>query len=140
MRGEDSTVGGSGDTTRVLDVGHRERDVFQLLNERGDVGELRGIPASISRLIGALPVDANAEVPVSLADSAKRVRKPDKEGGEAGVLAHRGNGRVSDGKRGVGALVGALNSEDGAAESSAAGGEFEIHSLVNGGVEEREPA
>ena len=72
--------------------------------------------------------------------SGPRVRELDGKSSRAGVLADSGYGRVSDCKRAVRARVMISDSEDGAAEFSPEGGEFEIFSGLGGGVEEREPA
>ena len=79
--------------------------MFQLLNEIGDAGDSRGTPASVPSSIGAVPVVANTEESGMLAESGIRGRELDEEGGGAGVLADSGNGRVSDGRLGVGARV-----------------------------------
>ena len=70
--------------------------MFQLLNEIGDAGELRGRLASLSRSIGASVVIADAEGPGLLAKSGKRVRNLDEVYSGAGVLAYSEYGSVSD--------------------------------------------
>ena len=133
FRREDSSVNSSEDTTRVWDVGHCERDVFQQQYERGSL-------ASVSKSIGAPIVIADAEGPGWLAKSKTRVREPDEKGSGAGEFADSGNVKGYDGRRGVGARIGASDSKDKAATFSAAAWEFEILSGLKGGVGTREPA
>ena len=114
--------------------------MFQLLYEIGDAGDSRNTPASVPRLIGLFPVVANAEESRALAESKIRVRELDAVGGGAGVLADSCNGRVSDGWWEVGARVELSVSEYEAAEFSAAAGEYEILSTLEGEVGERECA
>ena len=90
MRGEVSILGSFGDAKRVGDVGHCERDVFQLLNEIGDAGDSRGTSASITSSIAALPVVADAEWSGTLGASGTRVRELDEGGCGAGVLVDSG--------------------------------------------------
>ena len=140
MRGEVSTLGSSGDTTRVCDVGHCERDVFQLLNKIGDAGDSRGTSAFVTSSIWASPVVEDAEGSGTLAASGTRVREPDERGGRAKVLVDSGIGRVSDAWWGVEARAGPSDLEDEAAGFSAAAGESEILSGLEGGVGENECA
>ena len=65
-------------------------------------------------------VIANSERPGSFAESGIRVRHLDEKSGGVGVLAGVGNGKDSDGKQWVRARIKALDSENKAAEFSAA--------------------
>ena len=112
--------------------------MYKLLNEIGDDADSRGTLASVSRSIGVSPVVANVEGSRMLAESGIRVRELNEEGGKAGVLADSGNNRVSDGRWGVGARVGPSDSADEAVGFSAAAGESEIFSALEGGIGERE--
>ena len=73
-----------------------------------------------------------------LAESGIRGRELDEVGVGAGPLADSGNGRVFDGRSGVGTRVGPSDSEEEAAGFSAVASESEIFSGLNGGVGERE--
>ena len=76
----------------------------------------------------------------TLAALETRVCDLNERGGGAGVLVDSGIGRVSDGRWGVGPRVGPSDSEDEAAGFSAAAGESEILSGLEGGVAGRECA
>ena len=76
--------------------------MFQLLNEIGDAGDSRGTLVSVTSLMEASPVVADAVGSGMVAASVTRVRKLDEGGGGAGVLVDSGIGSVSDGRYRVG--------------------------------------
>ena len=75
-----------------------------------------------------------------IAASGTRVRELDEGCSGAGVLVDSGIGSVSDGRWGVVARIVPSDSEDEAAGFSAAAGESEILSGLEGGFEERKCA
>ena len=114
--------------------------MFQLLNEIGDAGNVRGTLASVTSSVGASPVVADAERSEMFAASGTRVRELDEVGGKAGVLVDSGIGSVSDARWEVEPQVVPSDSEVEVAGFSAAACESEIFSGLEGGVGERECA